>query len=96
MVFFSKAYEKHLEDADVEDTERATSSETFHMCKELASRLSSTLVAFGQKVNRAAALKVASEGLKYAFQDLPQKLPFLEAGVLQFSLKLGLEEIKKM
>lgn len=91
-----KAYQRHLEEADNEDSEQWASSKSLQGCKELANRLSATYVGFGRAGNRDKLVKIVRLGLVFAFNNLPRQLLFLEAGVIQFALKLSAGDIQNI
>jgi len=89
------AYKRHMIEASKTD-EDWTTSKSFFQCKELASRLSATFLGSARNKHRPNILRIVKEGIAYAFEDAPKKLPFLEGGVLQFALKLPLPDVQEI
>ena len=69
--------------------------ESYVACRELASRLA-VMYAAGKGGNRSGILKLVGGGIAHAFDDPPKQISFLEAGVLQFVQKLGMEDARKV
>ncbi|KAH7366553.1 hypothetical protein KP509_18G084600 [Ceratopteris richardii] len=90
-----KAYERHKTEVQKTDEDWST-SRSFLSCKELASKLSATFSGSARNLYKSSILYIVKEGIKYAFLDAPKQLPFLEAGVLQFALKLPPVELQEI
>eukprot|EP00850_Spirogloea_muscicola_P001107 SM000004S14977 [mRNA] locus=s4:522604:529013:- [translate_table: standard] len=91
-----KAFERHREEiGDQDDTDREQYT-SYVTCKELATRLASQFAGFTMAKTRPMLLRIVTEGVAHAFADLPSRLSFLEAGVIQFVPKLGAENMQQI
>lgn len=87
-----RAYDRHLVDLSKSDDESFTSKSLIE-CKDLAARLSGTFVGAARNKHRSDILKIARDGIEYAFLDSPKQLSFLEGAVLHFVSKLPVVDI---
>eukprot|EP00850_Spirogloea_muscicola_P001900 SM000007S20860 [mRNA] locus=s7:586500:592916:+ [translate_table: standard] len=91
-----RAFERHREEiGDQDDTDREQ-YKSYVTCKELATRLASQFAGFTMAKTRPMLLRIVKEGVAHAFADLPSRLSFLEAGVIQFVPKLGAENMQQI
>jgi cohesin complex subunit SA-1/2 len=82
-------------DLSKSDDESCTSKSLIE-CKDLAARLSGTFVGAARNKHRSDILKIARDGIEYAFVDSPKQLSFLEGAVLHFVSKLPVVDILEM
>lgn len=87
-----RAYERYI--AHVNDGEnQALTGKSYSECQDLASRLAGSYVGAARNKNKSEILKVIQDGVSFAFEDLPNLLPFLEAALLPFVSKLSSPDI---
>ncbi|ONK61536.1 uncharacterized protein A4U43_C08F30980 [Asparagus officinalis] len=96
-----RAYNRYMVDLSGFGDE-SLASKSFSECKDLAARLSGTFVGAARNIHRSGILKIAKDGISFAFIDAPKQLSFLEGAVLPFVSKLPgsdvldiLEEVKR-
>lgn len=83
-----RAYNRHVEEISKSD-EEPLASKSFKDCKDLATRLSGTIMgAAARNKHRPEVLKIVKDGISFAFLDAPKHLSFLDGAVLQFVPKL--------
>ncbi|KAI3873484.1 hypothetical protein MKW98_008136 [Papaver atlanticum] len=86
-----RAYNRHILEISKSDDESLT-SKTLTECKDLAARLSETIVGAARNKYRQDIFKIVEEGILFAFEDAPRQLSFLEA-ILHFLYRLPRTDI---
>lgn len=82
----------HVHDGETE----TLTGKSYSECQDLASRLSGSYVGAARNKNKSQILKIIQDGVSFAFADLPNQLPFLEAALLPFVSKLASPDIPDM
>ena len=82
-------------DPRLSDSE-SSSQKSLEDCKELAGRLSGMFVGAARNKHKTQILNIVKDGITFAFEDAPKRLPFLVTAILPFVSKLPPSEIITM